>query len=442
MIAMNGRRRFSRWLPALLLAAVAGGAAVGQEASEAALRDRVLQLVERLGADKPEARDAAEAALVKLGARALPLLPDPAGLPKESADRLARVRESIGKDGPGDDPTKPSRVTLKAKGIRLSDALLQLQKQTGNPITDLREQYGVEATNPSIDLDLDGAPFLEALDEVARRADVGITPYTGDGSIGIMGGRAEAAAGAAATTSTPLQYVGPFRVTLRQFTAMRDFQTGAASANAALEIAWEPRIRPMLMAIKADQVEVRDDQGRTVKPQVAAESSDVVLRPENPSADVNVNLEAPDRSAMKLATFRVKAEMTLPADVKTFRFPNLAEKKTIQQGEVGVTLEGVEVDEQVWKVGVVLSYPGEGPAFESYRQGLFNNRLWLQKADGSKFEQNGGFSNTGSDGGRLGFEYLFVDAPGKPEDYQLVYETPSRVVTVPVEFTFRDVPLP
>ena len=46
------------------------------------------------------------------------------------------------------------------------------------------------------------------------------------------------------------------------------------------------------------------------------------------------------------------------------------------------------------------------------------------------------------DGGRLGFEYLFVDAPGKPEDYKFVYETPSRVITAPLEFTFKDVPLP
>ena len=46
------------------------------------------------------------------------------------------------------------------------------------------------------------------------------------------------------------------------------------------------------------------------------------------------------------------------------------------------------------------STPGEGPAFESYRQGLFNNRLWLQKADGSRFEHNGGFSNTASDDGQ------------------------------------------
>jgi hypothetical protein len=440
MIATNGRRRFSAWLPALWLATGAGLAS-GQEASDAALRDRVLQLVERLDAGAPEARDAAEAALKKLGSRALPLLPEAAGASQERAERLAKVREAILEAGPGDDPSTPSRVTLQAKGVRLSDALLRLQKQTGNPITDLREQFGAEATNPSFDLDLDGVPFLQALDEVARKAGVATTPFTGDGSIGVVAAESRMAA-AGEGQGPPVRYVGPFRVTLRQLTQMRDFQAGTTAANAAFEIAWEPRIRPMLLALKADRIEVKDDQGRAVKPQVAMESSDVVLRPENPSAEVNVNLEAPERSASKLASFRVQAEMTLPAGVKTFRFPKLTEKQTIQQGDVGVTCEGVEVDEQVWKVGVILSYPGEGPAFESYRQGLFNNRLWLQKVDGSKFEQNGGFSNTGSDGGRLGFEYLFVDVPGEPADYQLVYETPSRVVAVPLDFTFEDVPLP
>ncbi|MGD0040476.1 MAG: outer membrane beta-barrel protein, partial [Isosphaeraceae bacterium] len=42
----------------------------------------------------------------------------------------------------------------------------------------------------------------------------------------------------------------------------------------------------------------------------------------------------------------------------------------------------------------------------------------------------------------LKLEYLFVDAPGKPADYQLVYETPSKVVTIPLEFEFKNVPLP
>jgi hypothetical protein len=107
-----------------------------------------------------------------------------------------------------------------------------------------------------------------------------------------------------------------------------------------------------------------------------------------------------------------------------------------------VTLESTEVDEQVWKVNVVLAYPGQGPAFESYRQGLLNNRLWLRKADGQKFAHNGGFSNTAAGEGKLGFEYLFVDAPGKPADYGLVYETPSQVKAIPLEFEFKEITLP
>ena len=173
------------------------------------------------------------------------------------------------------------------------------------------------------------------------------------------------------------------------------------------------------------------------------EADEVVVRPENPSAEVNLNLLPPERDAKKLASLKVKAEMTIPAGIKTFKFPSLAQKDvTIKQGDVSLMLEDTEVEEQVWKVHITLNYPGEGPAFESYRQGLFNNRLWLQRSDGSRFEHNGGFSNTGSDGGKLSFEYLFVDAPGKPSDYQLVYETPSRVITVPLEFEFKDVVLP
>ncbi len=75
--------------------------------------------------------------------------------------------------------------------------------------------------------------------------------------------------------------------------------------------------------------------------------------------------------------------MTVPAGMKMFKFPSLAAKNVVQkQGDITVTLEGTEVDEQVWKVGLQVAYPEGGPAFESYRQGLFNNRLWLQKADG------------------------------------------------------------
>ncbi len=77
----------------------------------------------------------------------------------------------------------------------------------------------------------------------------------------------------------------------------------------------------------------------------------------------------------------VKADVTIPAGIRVFKFASLDKKDvTVKQGEVSVTLKETEVDEQVWKVNVELAYPGEGPVFDSYRQGLFNNRLWLQRA--------------------------------------------------------------
>jgi hypothetical protein len=413
----------------------AAGVALGQ-AADAALRDRVNQLVERLDAPKMEARKAAEEGLIKLGPRILPLLPDAAKAGSaERKQRLERVRAAL-RETQDSTNLGASKVTIKGKGIRLSEVIQKLQAQSGNVINDLREQEGGEASNPALDLEIENKPFFEALDVIAKQAEFTPNFYTGDGSIGLMPGK---------PPEKPLVlYSGPFRIAFRRLESARDLQADASSANAQFEVAWEPRLRPMLLALKADELKIKDDQGKAVEAQVMGESTDVVLRPENPAAELNVNLSAPDRGAKKLASFKVKADVTIPAGLRSFRFPTLAVKQSVtqKQGDIGVTLEETEVDEQVWKVNVVLEYPGEGPAFESYRQGLFNNRLWLQKADGSRFEHNGGFSNTASDQGKLGFEYLFVDAPGKPSDYGLVYETPSKVLTIPLEFEFKDVPLP
>jgi hypothetical protein len=405
------------------------------ENAEAALRDRVTRLIERLDDPNPESAHEAQVKLINLGARVLPLLPNPTGTTSpERKKRLERIREALEQ---ASEPVnlEASRVTIQAKGIRLSEAIAQLQKQTGNAIMDMREQLGAELTNPALDLDLRDEPFFEALDRVAVAADVSITASTGDGSIGIVSGTPP--------KNPHVVYEGPFRIALKQFTAVRDLQAGTAAANAQIELSWEPRLRPMLMSLKSEGLEIKDDKGQEIQPQTRMESNDVVLRPENPAVEINLNIETPQRSATKLSILSVKSQITLPAALKTFHFPSLAEENvTLKHSDVTVTLENVEIDEQVWKVNVEVVYPDAGPAFESYRQGLFNNRLWLQKADGSRFEHNGGFSNTSSDGGKLGFEYVFVDVPGKPADYQLVYETPAKVVTIPLAFKFKDVPLP
>jgi hypothetical protein len=439
------------WLAASMMVASvwSGGAAASGQGVDAALRDRVAQLVERLGSDDAVSRASAAEALGKLGPRILPLLPEvKEGDSTARGKALAAVRETLAQQQE-EQSVEASRVTIVGEGIRLSEALKQLQSQTGNPLSDLRE----EPSNPALDLRIEDKPFFEALDEIAEKAGLEIQFYTGDGSIGIMsreGMEMEAPAGERAaeedaSAALKPQYPGPFRVVFRRFDLQRDLSTGRAAGNAMFEVAWEPRIRPMLLAIKAEDVMVQDDRGESVAPQIEDESASIVLRQENPISEVNVNLNAPDRQAgvKSLKSVKVKSTVSVPAGLRTFRFPNLTERnRSITQGDVKLTLEQVEVDESVWKVNVTLELPGEGGALESYQQGLFNNRLWLQKADGSRFEHNGGFSNTGVDGGKLSYEYLFVDAPGKPADYQFVYETPSRLKQIPLEFEFKNVKLP
>jgi hypothetical protein len=414
----------------------------GQQVSETALKDRVAQLVERLESPKVETRASAEKSLIDLGQRVIPLLPsgvDPKK--KDLAERIERIRTTLREK---DEQTNlgASKVTLKGKGIRLTEALKALQTQSGNAIVDIREANGEEVTNPAIDVDFSDKPFFEALDIVAEQAGISFTPYTGDGTIGISAG-AMAAPNMPKPAKPMVVYSGPFRIQFKQLVVVRDFVTGTGNSSATFDVMWEPRLRPMLLGVKNEDLKIVDDQGKTVAPQVNDEANETGLRAGNCAAEVNLNLSAPERSAKVLSSLKVKGSVSVPSGMKTFKFPNLAATNVTQkQGDISVILESTEVDESVWKVSLAVSYPAEGPAFESYRQGLFNNRLWLQKPDGSRFEQNGGFNNSGNDGGQVSFEYIFVDAPGKPADHMLVYETPAKVVPIPLEFEFKDVPLP
>jgi hypothetical protein len=437
-------RKFSESVILGFAIMVIANPANAQQGSETALKDRVAQLVERLESPKVETRAAAEKSLIDLGPRVLPLLPSVVDKAKKDlAERVERVRSTL-REKEEQTNLGASKVTLKGKGMRLTEAIKALQKQSGNIITDLRESSGAEATNPALDLEIEDKPFFEAFDIVAEKAGVTFTAYTNDGTLGLMAGGMEPQPGQPAMAKPMVVYSGPFRIQFKEFSIVKNFATvGTGTANAQFDVMWEPRLRPMLLSIKNEDLKIVDDQAKPVMPQVGQEANETGLKAGNCAAEVNLNLIAPERSAKVLSSLKVKGMVTVPAGMKTFKFPNLAATNVVQkQGDISVTLESTEVDEQTWKVSLAVAFPDSGPAFESYQQGLFNNQLWLQKPDGSRFEHNGGYNNTGSDNGKISFEYMFVDAPGKPKDHMLVYETPAKVVPIPLEFEFKDVPLP
>ncbi len=57
-------------------------------------------------------------------------------------------------------------------------------------------------------------------------------------------------------------YSGPFRIEFKQFATVRDFNAAAGTASAQFEVIWEPRLRPMLLAVKNEDLAIADDQGR------------------------------------------------------------------------------------------------------------------------------------------------------------------------------------
>ena len=118
-----------------------------------------------------------------------------------------------------------------------------------------------------------------------------------------------------------VQYIGPFRIELKQLSLNRDLATGTTTGNIQLEAAWEPRLRPMLLKLDYENLKIVDDRKKPVPPQVTDESAEVVVRPENPLSEINLNIAAPERAAKKLASLKVKAELTHPGRHQNFQIP-------------------------------------------------------------------------------------------------------------------------
>ena len=162
-----------------------------------------------------------------------------------------------------DNTTAATKVTIKGKGIRLSEALQQLQKQSGNAITDLREQLGVDVTNPALDLDIKEKSFFEALDEIAGLAEVttDLRDRRRDDRHHGAARSMDAAPGKPAPASPSRWCSTPARSGSSSSSWHQPglYDRFRRAANVQLEVAWEPRLRPMLMKLDYENLKILDD---------------------------------------------------------------------------------------------------------------------------------------------------------------------------------------
>ena len=402
------------------------------------LKKQVDRLVAQLASADANKQAAAAADLLKLGTDVLPYLPGhDAKLSAEQQKQIDEIRRTL-QDALARKDLAPRRCTIRDQAISLKDALSQLAKQTGIQV-DVRTEE--KTASPSLKLDLQNATFWQALDTIAREADLRVSFFTRDSTVALTDGPYK---------ETSISYDGLFRTTVSRLELGQDFQTDMHTLVVRVQIAWEPRFQPIFLDMPPDELTARDDKDHNLTVPEGGKGRFPVGRPL--AIDVPLRIEAPRRAAEKLSELKGAISITGPSKLLTFSFDKLAQldksqpRKETKEG-VTVTLRDFQVEPERWAVGIALDYPPDTPDFESFESWLVNNEIFLQKADGkTRIPANGGYEILEQAGHRAVMIYRFIEDEkvmlGKPSDWTLVYRTAGTIIRLPVRFEFKDLPLP
>jgi hypothetical protein len=325
----------------------------------------------------------------------------------------------------------PRLFSLQKKAYSLTAAIQKLSQQTGIEIVDKR----LVKTDPQLELQFEKTPFWQALDAIARKARVVVNVYQGDGRIALVDGTYR---------ELPVSYSGVFRTVVKSLVLMQNFDTGTKNGVAHLEVAWEPRFEPLYLEQKPASVCYAKGKGQATFQQGGR--SPVAVHGRS-YLDFKVEFPAPDRSTLKVDLIKGSLSLLTPSKMLTFTFENLTpgEKKT-QEG-ITVRLNKFNWEDDPWDLGIVLDYPGAGGIkFESYQSWLVNNQIYLENKRSKRIKH---FA-VGERAQRATYPhaelvYFFGNKKGKlgkPRDLKLVYRTPGKIVTIPMQFEFKDLKLP
>ncbi len=414
-------------------------AARGETLSPAALAAKVKGLVLQLDSNQQARREAAETELVELGPDVLPLLPTVnARTPAEVRNRILRVRTALMQRAI-EATTKPTSVTLKGE-MKLSEALEQISKQTGNRFVDYRERFNQQPTDPTVKLEIEGQQFWEALDTVLDAAGMTLYNYDEDASALAYTAR-EAMAGKRVGRAA---YGGLFRLEPTRIDASRDLRSGSHSLRLTSEVAWEPRIRPIVLEQPLAEVVAVDEAGNSIAVDGSEGSLEVPVEGMNAAVELEIPLMAPDRDVKRIASLKGKLTAVVLGRVEEFEFANLDTAKNVEQerGGVVVTLERFRRNGEIFDAEIRVRFDKAANALESHRGWIYNNACYLVDPKGKRVE-NAGLEATLLDVNEVGLIYRF-DVPDLPsmQGYRFVYSTPAAIIKAPVEFELKNIDLP
>lgn len=405
--------------------------AKAKQAANDELARQARRLIRQLDAAEIAARDRAFAELVKLGPGVLEHLPKASGNPPAAVrDAVRRLRREFDRQA-ADQAMQAETFTLQGKGLTLARVAEEFEKQTGNKLV-------LEAAeDTTVDVDLQNVPFWKAIDTIADRAKLTVYSFAQDGL------RLRSALPSQRARSDGAFYSGPLRFQATGLRLERDLRLKEeASLHVGLEIAWEPRLRPITLRQKLDAVQAQDEQGNPIS--VAAQGERSALVHQGSSAvELELPFKAPPRNARSIATLKGTIEVLVPGKLETFEFSGLenAKKTEQQRHNATVALDSVRKVNDVWEVRVRIKYLEPFNAFDSHLVSwLLNNEAYLVDSKGERVE-NGGFETTNRTEDEIGVAYFFEAEQGLA-GHKFVYQTPSAIYHLPVQYELNELELP
>ena len=338
-------------------------------------------------------------------------------------------------------PWKP--VSLDSQDAPVAKLLKSLREQTGVVIQD---EIGEPRVVPS--LKLDGVPFWQAADAIAKGARAKLIPSPRDGTLRLV-------RLTPADREAPVSYDGNFRVRVVRVASSADLESDRSQCVCTLELVWLPQVRPLFVEGKFRQLKIRDIRNALVE--LLEETSGLTAVDSRTSFTTDLTLPRFPRADATIQSIEGTLSVIAPSKFLDFHFaadllalqaalPDGAVRQLeLGQPAVKCRLERVLLARDRWTLRVGMEYPAGTKALESFQAGslVVQNEMKLVSANGKRTLLPTSYVVESVSSRRAQVSYHFTDKlRGDPKDWRVRYSAPERLIEVPVRFVFKGVPLP
>ena len=394
---------------------------------------KVAELQQQLSSTSVKDRDTAEAELIELGVTTLDYLdPITDETPPETVERLGRVRKAL-ETLVVTKATQPKLITLKGN-FSVKEAIEQISAKSGNKIV-WPDEMEAQMQQQMIDLELEEAPFWQAMSQFEAKAKLRIS------SVGGTAGQLLLVPTENNPVTIPMDASGIFQISVLQVSARRNLENPELDyCGLRIRVRWEPRLAPITLAIPASSITVIDEfDDKVLLPNPTATFS-ASVQPEIPEVEFSIPIGLVDRQIEKISKLEATMKAVMPGRSESFEFRRIGRLEPgYRQSKAGVSvsIEGIEKNEELYGVLVKYSFDETGDALESHMSWIFENPLNLTDKDGKEYEPLAKESAGSRRGNSASIRYYFGDDPAA---MTLKCETPAAIVSTEVKDTVERYP--